>query len=285
MEYTAIQQCKNCGQEFNGKYCTHCGEKVYGPHDKTVTYIFEEAFHFITHFEGNFFTSIRAIFKKPGTLSFDYCNGIRKRYYKPVSMFFFVIVVYLLFPGIFPQGLNMEMKYHANQNAYHAYATRMIEAKMQQRHMSYAQVNMRYHEISHNVSKFMLFILLPFSTLLLLMLFPKRGVFYDHFMIGTEINVFFLLYGFMLMPLVVGIAMSLIAQLAHVFFEAYTFDLISSAASLAGIFIFCFVAFKKFYGASKLEAGIKAAIFTPLHYLLVFLVYKFLLFAAVISMV
>ena len=87
-------ECKNCGNRFTGKYCNVCGEKVYTEKDKSIKYIIEEGFHFLTHFEGTFLKSLKAIITRPGTLSLDYCNGIRKKYFKPLidtfSKWFFV---------------------------------------------------------------------------------------------------------------------------------------------------------------------------------------------------
>src|SRR4029078_451394 len=106
MEQTAIT-CKNCGNHFNGNYCNNCGEKVYTEHDRTAFHFLEEGFHFLTHFEGTFFTTIKTIFAKPGQVSVDYANGIRKKYFKLLSLFLLLVVLYLLFPVF--EGLNMKL--------------------------------------------------------------------------------------------------------------------------------------------------------------------------------
>src|SRR5687768_6645997 len=112
----ATISCKNCGNHFSGKFCNNCGEKVITGHDKSVLHLVDEGFHFLTHFEGKFFTTLRTMFSKPGLLSLDYCNGIRKRYYKPVSFFLLLVILYLLFPMF--QGLNMTLSSHMTQSAY-----------------------------------------------------------------------------------------------------------------------------------------------------------------------
>src|SRR4051812_49053712 len=90
--------CKNCGNRFNGKFCNQCGEKVYTDKDRSVLHFVEEGFHFLTHFDGNFITTLKAIFIRPGQLSQDYSIGIRKKYFKPLSLFLILVVLYLLFP-------------------------------------------------------------------------------------------------------------------------------------------------------------------------------------------
>src|SRR5687767_10494276 len=104
--------CKNCGTSFTGKYCNECGEKRYTEHDRTVTHFVEEGVHFLTHFEGTFFTTLRYIFTRPGKLSADYCFGIRKSLFKPLSLFLLLCIIYLLFPVF--EGLNMRLNYHVN---------------------------------------------------------------------------------------------------------------------------------------------------------------------------
>ena len=108
--------CKNCNHAFTGKYCNHCGEKVYSEKDRSVLHFFEEGLHFITHFEGTFFNTLKKIFTRPGQLSVDYCNGKRKTYFKPLSLFLLLVVLYLLFP--FFEGLNMKLYYHVHHPLY-----------------------------------------------------------------------------------------------------------------------------------------------------------------------
>src|SRR6187402_34629 len=102
--------CKNCNTTLKGTYCHNCGQKNYTEKDKNLKGIFEEVFHFMTHFEGTMLTTLKTLLGKPGKLSKDYCDGIRKKYYKPISFFLLLIVVYLVFP--FFQGLNMRMPYY-----------------------------------------------------------------------------------------------------------------------------------------------------------------------------
>ena len=33
--------CKNCNNSFSGKYCNHCGEKLYREKDKKVSHLFK----------------------------------------------------------------------------------------------------------------------------------------------------------------------------------------------------------------------------------------------------
>lgn len=283
--------CKNCGNHFTGKYCNICGEKVYGERDRSVVYIFEEALHFLTHFEGNFFHTIKTMFRKPGQVSLDYCNGIRKKYYKPVMLFFFLVVLYLVAPRLFPRGLDMDMKSHQGQATYGAYATQLAERKMEQRHLSYEALSEKYHNTSHGVSKILLFILLPVSVLFLLVLYPGKRLFFDNFMLSTEINAIFLSAFFMILPIIIGVTILLITM-AYEQVSGQTLppdSLLNSELPAimvsTGLFIsFVAVAFRRFYGSTIAVSIIKAILFVVLHYVLVFYFYKVLLFTVVMWM-
>lgn len=78
MNKTAQHTCLNCGHLFTGNYCNHCGEKLYSEHDKKVSHLFHEAFHFLTHFDNKFFRALRMIFASPGRLSAEFTAGRRK---------------------------------------------------------------------------------------------------------------------------------------------------------------------------------------------------------------
>lgn len=195
------QVCKNCGNHFTGKFCNNCGEKVYHEKDKKVSHLFEEAFHFITHFEGTFFTSLKTIFKTPGKLSMDFCNGIRKKYFKPLSFFLMLVIIYLLFPLF--EGLNQNMYYYTVNELYGPFAQKKVQAVMQAKGMNWDQLADAFHNKAERVSKFLLFSIIPFMALFSwLMGFRKRKFYFDHFIFSTETGSFFLMWGFIIFPVV-----------------------------------------------------------------------------------
>jgi hypothetical protein len=191
--------CKNCGNQFVGRFCNNCGEKLYSQKDKAISHLFEEGFHFITHFEGTFFTSLKTILGKPGKLSTDFCNGIRKRYFKPLSFFLMLVIVYLLFPLF--EGLNMRLYYYTVNDLYGSYALQKSQAVMKATGMNWDQLSVAFHQKGEKVSKFLLFTIIPFMALFSWLLgFKKRKFYYDHFIFSTEAGSFFLLAGFIIFP-------------------------------------------------------------------------------------
>lgn len=79
--------CKNCKTEFNGSYCSNCGQKYI---DKrfTVKDSIYWAFHSIFNFDKGFFHTSLDMVVKPGKVIQDFLNGITIRYAHPFRFIF-----------------------------------------------------------------------------------------------------------------------------------------------------------------------------------------------------
>jgi Protein of unknown function (DUF3667) len=274
--------CKNCGAAFTGKYCNQCGEKVYSEKDKSVFHLFEEGLHFITHFEGTFFNTVKKIFTRPGQLSVDYCNGKRKTYFKPLSFFLLLVVLYLLFPMF--EGLNMKLYYHTHHNFYGRYARRIVIDVMNQKHLTDGQLEPIFHPISEKVSKFLLLILLPLTALFFwLLTYKKRKYFFDQMVFSAEVNCMYLLWGFLLMPLLLFLAEKLYHLATHTYF--FVADSWTGFFSYTVLCIYTGVGARRFYKINRWQSIGFAFLFFIVHMIIVQFIYKFLLFYIVIHQI
>jgi|GEM_PF-335056 len=298
------QKCKQCNNEFTGSFCNVCGEKVYTDHDRSIPHFFEDAIHFVTHFEGTIFTTLKAILFKPGKLSLDYCNGIRKKYFKPLPFFMLLVVLYLIFPVF--TGLNMPFKmYFAEGKPYAVNSIKKktgvpvdsllndLEIRMQNKPFDNREVAKKYYlrntdsllhsnlklenlalaydKKSEKISKLLLLVLLPLTALpLYLSSFYKRKFFFDHLVIATEINSFFLLFSFFLVP---GLFF-----LMYKIFPAHALSFITdmgvAITSYAIIAIFAAFSFRRFYHDTWWLAVVKALLLVTIHFYMVVSVYK-----------
>jgi tryptophan-rich sensory protein len=197
---TTSISCRACGNRFNGKYCNACGEKVYNTHDKSLKHLAEEIFHFFTHFEGKFFRTLKLILSKPGSLSRQYCDGVRKPFYKPISFFFLCVIIYLLFPLF--GGLNMKFNtYTTSKYGYTFIVNPIIEKKLENKHIKLDELKTYYDSASPKFAKVLILLFLPLSALVLYALFAKRKVyFFDHFILATELNSFYVFVGYIAIP-------------------------------------------------------------------------------------
>jgi hypothetical protein len=276
MEST-IATCKNCGHHFSGAYCNQCGEKVYTEHDKKFSHVIEEAFHFITHLDSKFFKTLKYIFLRPGFVSKEYCEGKRKKYYKPVSLFLIGVVIYLLFPLL--QGLNISFNSHiANNKIMHIYYSRDLALhKMETHHLNEQQLAEKFNHLSPKFAKILLFTMLPLTALALsLIFFRKRRYFFDHFILATEINTTFLFLFFILVPLIFII----INAIFHTGLDYGDSSLFFSALQIVLIFSVLIASFKRFYSVPFAQASLASLIFV-VAYLVALFIYRQLVFILV----
>lgn len=275
-----MHTCKNCGHYFQGKYCNQCGEKMYQEKDRKIAHLFEEAFHFITHFEGSFFTTLKTILSRPGQVSKDYCDGIRKKYFKPLSLFLLLVVAYLLFP--LASGLNMPLQSHMESNEYGAYAISKVDAFLNAHpNHSLLTVKQQFAAKSEKLSKLLLLLIIPFCALVLWPLsFFRRRLFFDQMVLSAEINSFFLIANFFLLPLLIMLIQT-VSRLFN-FSTVWLSDDVFTFTGQTVTAIFAAFAFKRFYGFGLFYRIIAALIFIYLHGLIVYILYKFTLFVAVL---
>src|SRR5262245_5138752 len=114
-----VRSCKNCGHEFQGRYCNRCGEKVVERYERTILHFLDNVFNAFTFIDGKFWKSFTSMLLKPGAMSRDIVEGKRQPYMKPVAFFFVGNVIYFLFP-IF-QTFNTNLSAQMNYMPYSSY--------------------------------------------------------------------------------------------------------------------------------------------------------------------
>ena len=278
--------CKNCGNHFHGRFCNECGEKVYGPKDKTVASIAGEAVHFITHFDGSFFTTVRTFFTRPGNMSAEYAGGIRKRYFKPVSFFLLIVVTYFLFPRF--HGLNYQFSYYVSKMGNtRGYAVPIARQKMISHHYTEQELSTRYDKTSPAIGKISLLLLIPLcACVFALLFFTSHRFFFDHFILATEIMSFYIFFSFLFTPFLAWFIDHIIPQWSYFFSdETRTGDIFLAATGAGSLLLFTTAAFKKFYKQPLWLSLIKAVVFIFVFALCIRYVYNLLLYLIVMLFV
>lgn len=273
-----VISCKNCGTNFKGNYCIHCGEKVHKDEHKKLKYVFDETFHFITHLDNKFLRSIRLVFFRPGYLSLQYCNGIRKKYFKPIGLFIICVVIYLLFPAF--RGLNMIFgTYVSKEHQYHYIANPIVEKKMEKKNISLMELSDLYNAKSSKISKFLLLLYLPVTALILFLFFSKRRkYFFDHFILSAELNTFFVAAGFIILPLIIFF----ITWIAQMIDPAFEFTERMVGVALISLFSYSVISsLRRFYKQKWVWTILKSLLFLALYILIFIPVYNYLLFLTV----
>ncbi|RYY57413.1 MAG: DUF3667 domain-containing protein [Chitinophagaceae bacterium] len=93
MEHT----CRNCGADFNGKFCNNCGQKFNVPRF-SFKHILEEVFHAFTHADKSFLSFGWNLLLYPGKLSYEFIvERKRKKYFNPFTFFLLMLAISLFF--------------------------------------------------------------------------------------------------------------------------------------------------------------------------------------------
>jgi Protein of unknown function (DUF3667) len=252
-----LHTCKNCSNSFSGKFCNQCGEKVYSEQDKSIAHLFHEVFHFFTHFDGALFLTLKTIIKTPGKYSLDFCNGIRKKYFKPIPLFLLIVILYLLFPMF--KGLNMQAKtYVDSQYDYGWFALPVVKYKMKKQAVTYEKIAELYDAKSPKIAKLGMLLLIPMSALVIMLLFYKsKRLYFDHFILSAEINSFLVLFNYLFVPLIATIMVYFSPGLERLFFDDSWLWIV-----LVSVFaVFIVIAFRRFYAQRWSWSILKGFIF------------------------
>ncbi|HZH94694.1 MAG TPA: DUF3667 domain-containing protein, partial [Flavisolibacter sp.] len=218
------------------------------------------------------------LFTRPGKLSELYCAGVRKSLFKPLSLFFLLVVLYLLFPVF--EGISMKLMYHMQSNYYGNYALEKATAVMQKNNWSQTQLSEAFQLKSAKVSKFLLLILIPLTALFCwVFTFKKRGYFFDQMVLASEINSVYLIWGFLLVPLLVFSFQIIYKAVAGA--HAQVTDNEIGPLMYAVLLLYVNIAGRRFYKLKMGQAVGFALLFCIAHTVIVHGIYKFLLFSII----
>ncbi|WP_326981165.1 DUF3667 domain-containing protein [Chryseobacterium sp. MYb264] len=99
--------CLNCGYHVEERFCPHCGQENIETR-QPFHYLFTHFIEDFTHYDGQFWKTIKYLLFRPGKLSKEYLSGKRQVYVAPVKLYIFISFVTFLLPGLLPQHKNSE---------------------------------------------------------------------------------------------------------------------------------------------------------------------------------
>lgn len=91
--------CLNCGHTVEERFCPHCGQ------ENTETkqpfhYLFTHFIEDFTHYDGQFWKTIKYLLFRPGKLTKEYLAGKRQTYVAPVKLYIFVSFITFFLPSL-----------------------------------------------------------------------------------------------------------------------------------------------------------------------------------------
>ncbi len=93
--------CQNCGHEVPQRFCTSCGQENVETR-QSFGHLLRHFIEDFTHYEGNFWKTIKYLMFRPAYLTKTYLAGKRVTYVAPVKLYIFVSFIAFFLPGILP---------------------------------------------------------------------------------------------------------------------------------------------------------------------------------------
>lgn len=204
MTDTGEHLCKSCGNSFTGLYCNQCGEKIILPQDRSFRTFLNGILVALTFTDTKFLKTAWLTIANPGFLSYEFAEGRRVKYLRPMSLFFLLNLIYFLFPIIqlFSASLRTQL------NSFHGkYAVGPLAAKMTQMGItdigSFALI---YDQKTAGLAKMLVIIFaLIVSLPLNLIYWTRNRYFTDHVTMSVELVCFNLLVNATVLSLVVRV--------------------------------------------------------------------------------
>lgn len=107
----STQHCLNCGKDYDGSYCPHCGQS-HATHRITWGNFWRNFVMNGIGLQGTLPHTIIELFYRPGFLIRDYLAGKRQHYTNPFRMLLLTAAIFILFNGM---GLGGNLKESATE--------------------------------------------------------------------------------------------------------------------------------------------------------------------------
>lgn len=91
--------CLNCGHSVEERFCPHCGQENIEP-KQPFHYLFTHFIEDFTHYDGEFWKTIKYLLFRPGKLTKEYLAGKRQLYVAPVKLYIFISFITFFLPPL-----------------------------------------------------------------------------------------------------------------------------------------------------------------------------------------
>jgi len=185
--------CAGCGAAVTGRYCTDCGEHT-EPHDYSMKHFVEEVLETVAHVDGRVFASFRSLLTRPGQLAADFLAGRRKAQIGPVQMFVVCNVLYFLFlPLALQVPFTSTLRMQTENRPWRAMATRMVDAKVADRHEEIEAYAAHFDEAAHLQGHSLVMLMVPLFAIGVWTLHPRARRYYAEHLVFSFYAMGFLL--------------------------------------------------------------------------------------------
>lgn len=95
------KSCLNCGHSVEDRFCPKCGQEN-SETRKPFHYLFTHFIEDLTHYDGQFWATIKNLLFNPGKLTQTYLEGKRQCFVPPVKLYIFISFITFFLFSVFP---------------------------------------------------------------------------------------------------------------------------------------------------------------------------------------
>ncbi|WP_347218072.1 DUF3667 domain-containing protein [Chryseobacterium sp.] len=93
--------CLNCGHQVEERFCPHCGQEN-TERRQPFYFLFTHFIEDFTHYDGQFWGTVKNLLFKPGKLTNTYLEGKRQKFVPPVKLYIFISFITFFVFALFP---------------------------------------------------------------------------------------------------------------------------------------------------------------------------------------
>jgi len=260
-DYSMARICKTCDNNFSGKFCNICGEKVIEPGDKSFYRFLGSILNEFTFLDNKFLYTLRLMFLKTGFVTRQYIEGIRIKFIRPLSMFFVVNLMYFLFST--GDTFNSQLTTQINYLPHSTIAKSMVEKRLEKEKATLDEFEPRYNEHSTDIAKLLHIVFVVLMAIpIMLVNFSKKRYFVDHLTSSLEFNSVTILVVILAIPWTVILLDSTFTSSSHVVASMLKDNVYSFVAAFICCILFYLIE-RRVYGQRIPWAIAKSIILLP----------------------
>lgn len=235
----------------------------------------------MTEIDGKFFKSFKLLLFKPGQLTLDYLNGLRKYRLYPFQLFIYINILYFFFVSLTYQNtFTTPLKVHLQAtNFIHVnIAKKMVNNHLQETGQSMKEYAEQFDEKIDSQSKVLIFTMIPIFAFMFFILFLSKshkgitGIVYATHFIVMVLSVLMLTT---ILIYIIGYVFSFF--LTPVNSKNFYGDAVFSFVALLWLLIYLFLSLKRIYPDKMIIVFIKSLLLVVGFYYSIIL-YRALLF-------